>query len=333
MTHDARDDAFLPPLRLGQRPVAKIWGGRRLKSMFGLALPPGQDIGESWLLYDRPEGSSECIGRAASLRELMQTRSRDLLGEGVAPGFGGRFPLMLKLIDAREQLSLQVHPDGDAARSDGDGGKHEAMVVLRTGADAQMVHGLRPGVTKQQLLDAVADADVDPLLQRFRPRVGDCIDIPPGTVHAVGPDVVLFEVQQNSDLTYRLHDWGRGRAVDAAKALRTARVDGGCSPAPAARPMPGGGFVLTENPWFRVRRYQSISDWTMHTLGRFLTLTVVSGRGSLEWREPGGPQTFPLMPGDTVLVPASLSEVRLSVATSLDVLACDPAPRLMSAVG
>jgi mannose-6-phosphate isomerase len=231
---------------------------------------------------------------------------------------------MLKLIDAREQLSLQVHPDDEQARSEGDGGKHEACIVLRAGPDARMVSGLRPGVTREQFLAAVDNSDFESIVQSFSPRAGDCFDVPAGTVHAIGPDVLIFEVEQNSDVTYRFHDWGRERPVQAEKAASVARTEVQERPVQGAKAMPGGGYLLTENPWFRVRRYQSASSWNMVTSERFLTITVISGGGTLHWEGSDGPGAITVLPGDTFLVPACLSGVTLCPDVSLDVIACDP---------
>lgn len=319
-----RRTVVLTPIRLGQKPIPKVWGGRALKSVFGFSLPPGVQVGESWLLYDRADGSSETLGDARDLRSLMREHASDILGEGVAAGFDGRFPLMLKLIDAQEQLSLQVHPDGKQARCDGDGGKHEASVVLQAGPDARMVSGLRPGVTREQLLDAIDCELLDPVIRSYRPRVGDCFDVPAGTVHAIGPGVLLFEVQQNSNLTYRLHDWGRTRSVHTEKAVGVMSTGRQRRPVPQPKPIPGGGFLLTENPWFRVRRYQSAAGATIATSHRFLTLTVVGGSGCLEWEGQERDEAMNLLPGDTILVPACISSVQLKPDVSLDVIACDP---------
>ncbi|MGK0154892.1 MAG: mannose-6-phosphate isomerase [Neolewinella sp.] len=314
----------MSPIRLTQKPIPKVWGGRNLKSMFGFELPPGEEVGESWLLYDRPDGSSKSTDGTCDLASLMKLHARAILGKGVAPGFGGKFPLMLKLIDAREQLSLQVHPDDEQARSEGDGGKHEACIVLRAGPDARMVSGLRPGVTREQFLAAVHNSDFESVVQSFSPRAGDCFDVPAGTVHAIGPDVLIFEVEQNSDVTYRFHDWGRERPVQAEKAASVARTEVQERPVQGAKAMPGGGYLLTENPWFRVRRYQSASSWNMVTSERFLTITVISGGGTLHWEGSDGPGAITVLPGDTFLVPACLSGVTLCPDVSLDVIACDP---------
>ena len=217
----------LEPFLLERIALPKVWGGRMLAKALGIALPPDVDVGETWELYDRPEGSSRLRGRTTTIADLMATASEPLLGEGVPAAHGRRFPLMLKFLDARDALSVQVHPDDALAAADDDSGKNEACVVLHAGPGARFIRGLRPGVDRARFLAAVGTPQLEELLWSFRPEVGDTIHIPPGTIHAIGPGLVVFEVQQNSDLTYRIHDWGRGRAA------------GGAPPPAALAPWPG----------------------------------------------------------------------------------------------
>jgi mannose-6-phosphate isomerase len=213
----------LEPFLLERIALPKVWGGRMLAKALGIALPPDVDVGETWELYDRPEGSSRLRGRTTTIADLMAKASEPLLGEGVPAAHGRRFPLMLKFLDARDALSVQVHPDDALAAADDDSGKNEACVVLHAGPGARFIRGLRPGVDRARFLAAVGTPQLEELLWSFRPEVGDTIHIPPGTIHAIGPGLVVFEVQQNSDLTYRIHDWGRGRAVHVQKAAAARR--------------------------------------------------------------------------------------------------------------
>ncbi|MCR9246046.1 MAG: class I mannose-6-phosphate isomerase [bacterium] len=322
---------FTPAL-LERQPVPKVWGGQRLSDELGIAMPAGETIGELWLLFDRPNGSTGLVG-GGSVREWMERDPVALLGDGVAPGYGGTFPLMLKFIDARERLSLQVHPDDAQAGSERDGGKNEACLVLSAGRDAAVVRGLRPGVTREQFLTAANTAAVEPLLNVFRPEVGDVVDVPTGTLHSIGPDVLVFEVEQNSDVTYRLYDWGREREVQVDKALAVARTDGEPSERPvvAPRPLADGGRVLVDNAWFRMRRYEFDARRALPTNGRFVTLTVVGGAGTIHWSAATGADSMAVRPGDTVLVPACMSQVeiapRADLGARLDVIACDPGTR------
>lgn len=319
----------LEPFLLERIALPKVWGGRMLAKTLGIALPPDVDVGETWELYDRPEGSSRLRGRTTTVADLMATAPDALLGRDVAKAHGGRFPLMLKFLDAREALSVQVHPDDAMAASDDDSGKNEACVVLHAGPDARFVRGLKPGVDRDRLLAAAGTPQLPDLLWSFRPEVGDTIHIPPGTVHAIGPGLVVFEVQQNSDLTYRIHDWGRGRTVHVQKAA--AAVDP--SPTPSARPvvaptpLADGGTELVATRDFRVRRYALKQRTELRPGGRFCTVTCVGGGGTLWWPGERVFGTLPLAAGDTALVPACCARFDLIPNDSMNVLVCDPGVR------
>jgi mannose-6-phosphate isomerase len=302
-----------------------------LEHVLGIPLPAGEAIGETWELFDRADGSSRLRGTASTVADLMRESAAELLGRGVAPGHAGRFPLLLKFLDARDALSVQVHPDEAQARAEGDGGKHEASIVLHAGPQARIVRGLRPGVDPAEFRAKAHEAAVEPLLWSFAPRTGDCVEFPAGTVHALGPDVVLFEIQQNSDVTFRLYDWGRPRPVQVQKALAVARFDagGGGVERPVVAPiaLPDGGVQLVANEYFRVRRYDLRRPLQFATQRRFAVVTVVGGRGVLGWHSGGADVPLPLVAGDTVLVPAAVENVFLSPVGRLDVLVSDPGER------
>ncbi|MEO6595561.1 MAG: type I phosphomannose isomerase catalytic subunit [Planctomycetota bacterium] len=312
--------------------LSKVWGGRALEQLFSLQLPPGEAIGETWELFDRPEGSSRLRGSDVTLAQLVQKSPDELLGRGVAPGYGGRFPLLLKFVDAREALSVQVHPDDAQAKSEGDGGKHEAWVVLHVGQGGRIIRGVRPEVDRDRFAAKAHTAEVESMLWSFTPKVGDTIYVPPGTVHAIGPEVVVFEVQQNSDVTYRLYDWGRPREVHVQKALGVLR-HGQAGAAVAERPviepslLPDGGRLLVSTPHFRLRRYDLPRPYTLATNGRFMALTVLAGRGMLGWHSGGSDVPLQLAAGDTAVVPACKDSVFVSPLGRLDMLVSDPGER------
>lgn len=319
----------LKPILLERKLLPKVWGGRALEQVLGMSLPAGEAIGETWELFDRPEGSSRLRGEQTTLADLLRADGERLLGRGVAPGHGGRFPLLLKFIDAREALSVQVHPDDEQAQSEGDSGKDEAWLVLHAGPGARIIRGLRPGTDAAQFRAGAHTPAVESMLWSFAPQPGDTIHVPPGTVHAIGPDVVVFEVQQNSDVTYRLYDWGRPREVHVQKALAVARTDAGgiaVADRPVAAPtlLPDGGRELLTTPHFRLRRYELQRPFTLTTEGAFATVTVLAGRGMVGWRSGDSDAPLPIVAGDTVLVPACIDSVYLSPIGRLDVAVCNP---------
>ncbi len=313
----------LRPCFLERQVLPKPWGGRALERVFGLRLPPGSPIGETWEVFDRAEGSSPLRGVAGTLATWMAEARRDLLGDA-APSLGGRFPLLVKLIDAQAELSVQVHPDDDLARADGDSGKHEAWVVLATGPAARIICGLAPGTDPGAFADVAHTSAVEAHLHAFTPRVGQAIEVPAGVVHAIGPDVVVYEIQQNSDLTYRLYDWGRPREVHVAKALRATRFDVAPRLEALGTPAEHGGKWLFRNRAFTLRRFELNGPVTLGTEDSFKIATVIAGRGTLGWRSGGEDLPLPLGPGDTVLVPACTGAVFVSPVGGLTMLWAGP---------
>ena len=325
----------LKPFLLERKILGKVWGGRALEQALGLTLPAGEQVGETWELYDRPEGSSVLRGSATTLAELMATQREELLGRGVKPGHGGKFPLLIKYIDAREALSVQVHPDEEQARARGDGGKNEAWIVLQKGPNARIIRGTKPGVTEEQFRAVAATAAVEELLWKFTPEVGDCIHVPAGTVHAIGPDVVVFEVQQNSDLTYRLYDWGRPREVHVQDALAVTRLGAegtasGGRPVVPPQQLPDGSTLVVEAPQFRVRRFtvaptaQGNGRMVLPTEGTFQVVNVTAGRGVLGWHSAGNDQPLFLQTGDCAVVPACIEQVFFSPIGRMELLVSGP---------
>jgi len=310
------------------RPVYRryLWGGRRFATRLARELPPGDDFAESWEVVDRPADQSVvAAGPLAGrpLGELVRGAGEELLGRhaGLAA-----FPLLFKFLDAQTELSVQVHPDDSAAKAHGDGGKTEAWLVLQTLDDARIVRGFQPGVSRAQFEAVAHTADVEKLLYKFRPHVGDCIYVPAGTVHAIGPGAVVFEVQQNSDITWRLYDWGRNRTVHLEHGIPASRItDGSLDPTVKPKPLSDGGTLLLANPFFRMRRYALRQKFEAETNGAFVVVTVIAGQGTLGWHSGGSDLPIRLQPGDCVLVPATTPSVYLSPIGGLDVVLTDPA--------
>jgi mannose-6-phosphate isomerase len=205
----------------------RIWGGRRLETLFGKPLPAGQSIGEDWLISDHASFESRVARgphRGKTIQDLLKEDARALLGTRANPTPQGRFPLLLKLLDAADVLSVQVHPDDETARRLGepDPGKTEMWHVLHAEPRSPIYCGVKDGVTREIFARAARDGTVEDLLVRLEAQRGDSIFIPAGTVHAIGAGLVLAEIQQNSDVTYRCFDWNR---VDANGNPRELHLD------------------------------------------------------------------------------------------------------------
>ncbi len=303
--------------------MTKPWGGTALREILDLA-ETQDNIGETWELYDRPDGSNAIRDSELTLRDLMERDAEAVLGARAARSFD-RFPILIKFIDSREALSIQVHPDDAQAREDGDSGKSEAWIVLAVGPEGRIIRGLRAGVGKEELAAQVESEGLAELLHSFRPSVGDVIPVPAGTVHSIGPDVVVFEVQQNSELTYRLYDWGRPRELQVEKALRAVRVDGGLwEPGRSSGQWGAGSSLILEDECFRVHQVRLEDPEKLTTEGAARVLSVLKGAGTLGWRSGGQELPLTLRKGDTVLVPAATKEVFVSPIGGLEFFWTDP---------
>lgn len=201
----------LYPLKFEPIYQYRVWGGRKLEHLLSKRLPSNEPIGEAWILSDRKDHASKVVDGALkgyTITQLMKDYPNDLMGK-LAKHFD-RFPLLLKFLDCKEVLSVQVHPSDDqkAYIPKGDTGKTEAWVVLETGKDSRIYAGLKQGTTEQNLREAIKNHGIADKLNSFSPKNGDAIFIHSGTVHTLGGTVV-FEVQENSDVTFRLYDWDR----------------------------------------------------------------------------------------------------------------------------
>ncbi len=235
----------LYPLRF--QPILRryMWGGRRLESL-GKVLGEERDYAESWEIVDRLQDQSiVALGPLAgtTLHELVQGQGRALLGRHAG---ATRFPLLFKFLDAQERLSIQVHPDDRRAvmLDPPDLGKTEAWVILAAAPGSYLYAGLRRGIDRQTLEREIVRHTCELCVQRIEPKVGDCFFIPAGAVHGLGPGLLVAEIQQASDTTYRLYDWGRPgpdgrpRPLHVAQALEV--VDFNLGPLAAASPQHDG---------------------------------------------------------------------------------------------
>ena len=209
----SREMATVPLYPLRFTPILRrlIWGGRRLGTLLHKPIGDASDYAESWEISDYREAISVVENgplAGSTIRELIQWYGPALLGRAQASR--DQFPLLVKYIDAHQDLSVQVHPDDERGRRlAGDSGKTETWVILQAEPGSLIYAGLQPEVTRNQFADAIRSGKAEPLLHRVEPKPGDCILIESGTVHAIGAGVLLAEIQQTSDATFRVYDWGR----------------------------------------------------------------------------------------------------------------------------
>ncbi len=309
----------LYPLRF--QPILKqaLWGGRRLKTLLGKPIGHGDDYAESWELVDHGDAQSVVeFGPLAgtTLHELVRTRGPELLGRHHPLD---RFPLLLKFLDAQKTLSVQVHPnDQQAARqSPPDAGKTEAWLVLATEPGSLIYAGLHAHVHRDTLRQSLEQGNCESLLHRFEPSVGDCIFIPAGTVHALGAGIVVAEIQQSSDTTFRLFDWnrvgpdGRPRPLHIDRALEVIDFERG--PVTARQPQPTGlpgRESLVSCPHFRLDRVRLSESLPLGGEDRCHIVSVLAGTIRME----GDSSPDALSKGSTVLLPATARAVTATPA-------------------
>ena len=201
---------MLYPLTFQPRFKERVWGGRQLETVFQKKLPPGKIIGESWEISDRDGDVSvvtngEHAGR--DLHWLMENFHDEIIGD--ARVSGARFPILCKILDAQDKLSLQVHPPAALAPTLGGEPKTEMWYFVRTEPQAEVYAGLKRGVTRDEFEARIPTGEVGQCFHRINPKPGDALFLPSGRVHAIGAGNLIFEIQQNSDTTYRVFDWNR----------------------------------------------------------------------------------------------------------------------------
>jgi mannose-6-phosphate isomerase len=297
----------LYPLTFAPIYQARIWGGRNLGRLFGRKLPGRGPIGESWELADLTAGQTPIArgpDKGKPLAQLLRTSAADILGRAAAPP-DGRFPLLLKYLDANDILSLQVHPDERAARRLGPPAavKTECWYIVES-RGGFILKGVKPGVTKKDFRQALASEakgegchDLEELVQWVPVKTGDFHYIPAGTVHALGAGAVVAEIQTPSDTTYRVSDWGRGRQVHVEQALACIHFE----PAPAKEPRTG---LLVSNDYFTARLQRRGIGRKNLPAGACRVWMTLAGKGVIEHAGPG--RRTPIVPGQTVVIPAAL---------------------------
>lgn len=205
---------MLYPLRFNKVFIEKVWGGREFESKLGMKLPENKKIGESWEISAHPNGMSTVengflAGR--TLQEVYDEYKGALVGEKVYREYGQTFPLLIKYLDVNDRLSIQVHPDDEVAlKKHNELGKSESWYIMEASDDALLIMGMKEGITKEKFLEKAGNNDFTDMFEEITVKKGDLIDINPGMVHASLKGSVLFaEIQENSDITYRIYDFDR----------------------------------------------------------------------------------------------------------------------------
>lgn len=311
---------MLYPLRFQPIFKERVWGGRNLERLYGKALPPGVPIGESWEVSDRPNDVSVIANGPLAghdLHWLVQQYGRELLGQPSLPG--NRFPLLIKLLDAQERLSLQVHPPKTTATELGGEPKTEMWFIADAAPGAELYVGLKRGVTRDSFRQKIHDGTVADCFHRIPVKAGDTMFLPSGRVHAIGAGLVIFEIQQNSDTTYRVFDWnrvgldGKPRELHVRESLASIDFDDFEPALTAGRLTRGPNFAvqrLVNDPLFTVDRFDVETRDSI--LWRKPTLRIIGVvKGQVAISSPVG-DSLKLQVGEFCLLPAILNAVELA---------------------
>lgn len=292
-------------------PVYKniIWGGRKFETYFKRNIPEG-NVAESWEVCCHKNGMSIIKNgplKGETLDEVIDLFGKDILGEKY-----DRFPLLIKLIDANDKLSIQVHPDDEySKRVENQLGKTEMWYVIDAKDGAKLVYGLKKGTTKESLKKALEENTVEELLNFVPVEKGDIIFIPSGTVHAILDGLLLAEIQQNSDITYRLYDWnrvdkdGKKRELHIDKALDVINYEfEGNVLKPKFKEYDGYKIAKAVNcNYFNVDIINVEHEFKDKPKDSFIIFTAIEGEGNLIYDEE-----YEIKMGDSFLLPASLTE-------------------------
>jgi len=308
------------PLKFEPILKERIWGGQRLGDVFGKNVPANTAIGESWELADLPEGKSVITNgplKGKTLSEALQQYAQPITG---CADYQPPFPLLIKLLDAQDVLSVQVHPDADTCKRLGNcQPKTECWYIMEAAPGAVIYKGLKPGTTREQFAKAIEDGTCEQYLVKVPVTVGECHFLPSGTCHAIGAGLLIAEIQQPSDTTYRVYDWnrvdpqtGKGRTLHVDKALESIHFD------------PSGDNLsvetvgrLVDAPEFKVDKGHQAAGIQILLTGGMKALVILSGSGRIEGQ---GIEPVDFAKGDTLLIPAAFEGV-MHLGTACEYLA------------
>ncbi len=308
---------IVQPMRLTPEYREYVWGGARLR-------PEIVPTAEAWVVYEQDQvASGAYAGR--TLADLAAEFGVDLVGRRAIRQTGIRFPVLVKILDCADWLSLQVHPDDQQAVAiEGPNlfGKTEAWHILEAAPGAKLIAGMKPGVSAEALANSIQTGTILELVQMLEVKAGETVFMSPGTIHALGPGLLIYEIQQTSDLTYRVYDWGRPqtetRKLHLDQALAVSRPEAAAAVSPAPVLADGETRVLSQCQYFSLELIQAREkSVSLNTLGEsFHALTVIAGQAQIVV----GEQRQRLQPFETVLIPAACGAYHLEPLESCQVL-------------
>jgi mannose-6-phosphate isomerase len=297
----------------------KIWGGQKVKQIFGKDFSPLPNCGESWELSGVGGNLSVVSNgflKGNNLEELIEVYMCDLVGEKVYEKYGLQFPILVKIIDSQEWLSVQVHPDDKLAmKRHKQNGKSEMWYVLQADKDAQLISGFKKELSEKEYLDYFNKGRLTEILNYENIAEGDVVYIPSGRVHALGPGVCLAEIQQTSDITYRIYDWdrvddkGRSRELHVEQALEALDFKHYDDYKKDSTHIINFSTNLVKTPYFttNIITLDKPLSRDYYSLDSFVIYFCTEGKFSVEYE--GGNEM--VKKGETILIPAELNDLSL----------------------
>lgn len=309
---------MLYPLKLKKVFIEKIWGGKNLEKKLNIHLPKDKNIGESWEISAHPNGMGIALNgklKGKTLKEIYSEYKDKLVGKKVFEKYPDKFPLLIKFLDVNDRLSIQVHPSDEVAmKKHNEFGKSESWYIVYASDDATLILGTKPGVTKEKFLEKVKNNDFSDLFEERSVKTGDFIDITPGTVHASLKGSVIFaEIQQSSDVTYRIYDFDR---IDKDGKKRELHLDNAADVIDFEKKVEikNTNFQsgeteknIIKNKFYSIDKIKILNSYEDFCSESMIIYTILDGNGKIFWNEN---EFLELKKGENILIPVDL-KVRL----------------------
>ena len=313
---------MLYPLKFKKVLIPKVWGGRNLKEKLGIELPDDRNFGESWEVSSHKNGMSEVENGYLSgrqLQSLLEEFKQELVGEEIYTKYGNRFPLLIKYLDVNDRLSIQVHPSDEyALKNHNELGKCESWFIMYASDDAKLIMGMKKGVNKEKFLEKTKNNDFVDLFNVVSVKTGDIIDVIPGSVHASLEGSVIFaEIQENSDITYRIYDFdrldnGKKRELHLDRAAEV--IDFNLIPEVRNTNFKDDEIRknISNTDFYSIDRIKILDEFE-DSYKNMLIYSILEGEGIIEYLG----ESLKVKKGETVLIPAN---IKVKVKGSLELL-------------
>ena len=313
---------MLYPLKFKKVLIPKVWGGRNLKEKLGIELPDDRNFGESWEVSSHKNGMSEVENGYLSgrqLQSLLEEFKQELVGEEIYTKYGNRFPLLIKYLDVNDRLSIQVHPSDEyALKNHNELGKCESWFIMYASDDAKLIMGMKKGINKEKFLEKTKNNDFVDLFNVVSVKTGDIIDVIPGSVHASLEGSVIFaEIQENSDITYRIYDFdrldnGKKRELHLDRAAEV--IDFNLIPEVRNTNFKDDEIRknISNTDFYSIDRIKILDEFE-DSYKNMLIYSILEGEGVIEYLG----ESLKIKKGETVLIPAN---IKVKVKGSLELL-------------